>query len=168
MSLANAFARQSRGYIFAEMVAALFAIGALDQLTGFQIRLLPFYSAPVFVAAWFCGKNYGIAAGLLAGFISLTADWVDHDPDLQGWTRSWEIIRHLGSCLAVALVGLALRSKRDITEARIALLEHSQKLEDEIVRTTETEQRRIGQDLHDGICQHLAALACSATRSARI
>src|SRR4051794_36632131 len=130
MGLMNAFGRQSREYIFAEMVAALLAIGMLDQLCGFQIRLLPFYAAPIFVAAWFCGRNYGIAAGLLAGCISLVADWIDKDPDLQGWTQSWEVIRRLGSCLAVAFVGMALRGKRDITEARIALLEHSQKLED--------------------------------------
>src|SRR6185436_14236662 len=47
--------------------------------------------------------------------------------------------------------------------ARIALLERAQRLEREIVNVSESEQRRIGQDLHDGICQHLAALSCAAT-----
>jgi signal transduction histidine kinase len=46
---------------------------------------------------------------------------------------------------------------------RIALLEHSQRLEREIVNISEAEQRRIGQDLHDGLCQYLAGLTCSAT-----
>jgi signal transduction histidine kinase len=45
---------------------------------------------------------------------------------------------------------------------RIALLEHSQRLEREIVSISDAEQRRIGQDLHDGLCQYLAALGCSA------
>lgn len=38
----------------------------------------------------------------------------------------------------------------DITEHR--------KLEREVLRISELEQRRIGQDLHDGICQHLAGI----------
>jgi len=53
--------------------------------------------------------------------------------------------------------------KRDIAAARIALLERSQGLEREIVKISDAEQRRIGQDLHDGLCQYLAAVACSAT-----
>ena len=54
--------------------------------------------------------------------------------------------------------GGALRAKSDIASARIALLEHSQRLEHEIVNISDAEQRRIGQDLHDGLCQNLAAL----------
>ncbi len=42
------------------------------------------------------------------------------------------------------------------------MLEYSQRLEREIIGISEREQERIGQDLHDGICQILAALSCSA------
>jgi len=47
---------------------------------------------------------------------------------------------------------------RDITERR--------RLEREIVETVNSEQRRIGQDLHDGLCQHLAGIsfACEVLR----
>jgi len=55
-----------------------------------------------------------------------------------------------------------LRTKSDSAAARIQLLEHTQQLEREIVNISDAEQRRIGQDLHDGICQHLAALTCAA------
>src|SRR5947209_17924178 len=119
MSLTKAFARQPRRWIFLEMSAALVLIGVLDRVSGYQIRLLPFYAGPIFVVAWFCGKKPSLVAGLLAGVISLGADWLDNDPDLQGWTQGWEILRHLGSCLAISLVGSALRAKRDITTARI-------------------------------------------------
>ena len=162
MRLGKAFASQSRFWIFVEAIIVLLLIGLLDLVSGYQVRLLPFYAGPIFAAAWFCGKKHGIAAGLLGGVISLAADWVEGDPDLQGWSEGWEIVRHLSSCLAIALVGSALRSKRDIAAGRIALLEHSQRLEEEIVRITDSEQKRIGQDLHDGLCQYLAALACSA------
>jgi PAS domain S-box-containing protein len=43
---------------------------------------------------------------------------------------------------------IAIRT--DITERK--------RLEKEILRISEMEQRRIGQDLHDGICQHLAGI----------
>jgi two-component system, NarL family, sensor histidine kinase UhpB len=43
-----------------------------------------------------------------------------------------------------------LGTQLDITERK--------RLEDEILRISETEQRRLGQDLHDGICQHLAGI----------
>jgi signal transduction histidine kinase len=42
-------------------------------------------------------------------------------------------------------------------------MEHSQQLEQQIVNISEEEQRRIGHDLHDGICQRLVALGFSAS-----
>jgi len=163
MRLTKAFAQQPRSWVVGEMVLCLLVIGVLDFATGYQVRLLPLYCAPIFIVAWFGGKRTGVWIGLIAGAISLGADYFSHDPDLQGWVEPWEIARHLGSCLTVALVGAALRNKSDIAAARIALLEHSQRLERQIVNISEMEQRRIGQDLHDGICQHLAALSCAAT-----
>jgi signal transduction histidine kinase len=163
MSFTKAFTRQPRAWVVGEMVLCLVLIGGLDFATGYEIRLLPFYCAPIFVVAWFGGKRLGVWIGLVAGVISLAADWFAHDPDLSGVTQPWEIARHLGSCLMVALVAAALRSKSDSAAARISLLEHSQRLEREIVNISETEQRRIGQDLHDGLCQQLAALSCAAT-----
>jgi signal transduction histidine kinase len=163
MRFSKRFAQQPVAWILAEMTLAVCVIGFLDYITGYQIRLLPFYSAPIFVAAWFCRKRHAIYIAIIAGFISLAADWATHDPDLQGWTEPWEVVRHFGSCLVVVIVGAALRTRSDIAAARIALLEHSQRLERQIVNTVEGEQRRIGQDLHDGLCQYLAALSCSAT-----
>src|ERR1051325_8579525 len=119
MRLTQAFAKQSRALIFVEMFAALIAIGLFDVVSGYQVRLLPFYAGPVFVVAWFCDKKSAIAAGLCAGAISLIADWLDQDPDLQGWVEGWEVFRHLISCFAVALVGIALRAKRAIADSRI-------------------------------------------------
>jgi signal transduction histidine kinase len=162
MSLSKTFSQQSPRWIFVQMLAALVFIGVLDYWSGFEVRLLPFYAGPIFVVAWFCDRKLAMLTALLAGALSLTADWLDADPDLRGYTQIWEVIRHFGSGVMVALVGFALRGKRDIAVGRIALLEHSQRLEREILRMTDAEQRRIGQDLHDGLCQYLAALSCSA------
>ena len=163
MRFTKAFAQQPPGWILAEMALALLVIGFVDFVSDYKLRLLPFYCALIFVASWFCGKRVGLLAGIVAAIVSLSADWLHKDPDLRGWREPWEIARHLGACLVVALVGAALRSKSDTATARIALLERAQRLEREIVNVSEAEQRRIGQDLHDGICQHLAALSCAAT-----
>ncbi|MDB6024737.1 MAG: Multi-sensor signal transduction histidine kinase [Verrucomicrobiales bacterium] len=44
-----------------------------------------------------------------------------------------------------------------VTGAAIDITEHK-RLEKEVLQISEMEQRRIGQDLHDGICQHLAGI----------
>lgn len=67
MSLLKTFAQQPRAWILAEMVASLLAIGVLDFITGYEIRLLPFYGGPIFVVAWFCGKRLGILAAVFSG-----------------------------------------------------------------------------------------------------
>lgn len=48
---------------------------------------------------------------------------------------------------------------RDITERKHADAER-QRLQAELLRISEREQRRIAQDLHDGLGQHLAGMAC--------
>ena len=163
MRLVEAFKRQKRGWILAEMVALVLVIGYVDYITGYQVRILPLYTVPIFTVAWFCNRNAALAVGVLAGAVSLSADWLDGDPDLKGWTRPWEVTRHLATCFVVAAIGTVLRARTDQAAARIALLEHSQRLEREIVNISEDEQRRIGQDLHDGLCQQLAALSCAAS-----
>ena len=163
MNFSKSFARQPRALMIAEIVASLLVIAVLDSITSYQIRLLPFYAVPVFVLAWFCGKTWGIAAGLFSALLWWCANRFTGDPDLHSWIGVWEVSRHVGFFLIVALVGSALRAKSDIAAERIALLEHSQRLEREIVNISEAEQRRIGQDLHDGLCQYLAGLTCSAS-----
>ena len=54
-----------------------------------------------------------------------------------------------------------MRGYRDATQAKMDALERTARLEREIVRTSEREQMRIGQDLHDGVCQNLAAIDCA-------
>lgn len=147
----------------AEVAGSLIVIGVLDLITTYNFRLLPFYAGPIFVVGWFFGKRPGIATALVSAVIWWSANWFNGDPDLHTWVWAWEIARHVGFFLLVAWTAAALRVKSDMAAARIALLEHSRRLEREIINISEEAQRRIGQDLHDGVCQVLAALSCSAT-----
>ena len=163
MSFSKRFAGQPRAWIIAEVAASLIVIAVLDFITGYQIRLLPFYAGPIFIMAWFCGKKWGFAAAFFSGLIWWCANWFTGEPDLNSWIQTWEISRHVGFFLVVAFAGSALRIKSDSAAERIALLEHSHRLEREVVNISDTEQQRIGQDLHDGLCQYLAGLTCAAS-----
>jgi signal transduction histidine kinase len=62
----------------------------------------------------------------------------------------------------VAIGGAALRNQREEVRARMGAMMRAWVLEQEIVKVSEREQMRIGQDLHDGLCQYLAAVDCAA------
>jgi signal transduction histidine kinase len=100
---------------------------------------------------------------VLCGLIWWWADAASGHSYVHNWLEAWETLMRLGFFVFVAWAASAARARSDVARARIALLEHSQHLEQEIVTISENERRRIGQDLHDGLCQYLAALACAAT-----
>src|SRR5262245_38063031 len=164
MNLTENFGRQPRALIVAEMAAVLLVIAVLDSVTDFKIPLASFCSVPIFVLAWFCGINWGITAASSASIVWWYVKWSTDDPILQGSSGAWATSWRFGFFLIVALVGSALGRKSDIAAKRIDLLEHgSRRLEREVVSISESEQRRIGQDLHDGLCQYLAGLTCGAS-----
>jgi signal transduction histidine kinase len=164
MSFTEKFERQPRALIVAEMAATLFVIAAFDFVTDYKIRLGLLYAVPIFVLARFCSKKWGIAAAVSASLIWWYVNWSTGDPILHSSVGgAWETSRHFGFFSIVALVGCVLRTKSDIAADRIALLERSRRLEREIVNISEAQQRRIGQDLHDGLCQYLAGLTCGAS-----
>ncbi len=91
--------------------------------------------------------------------------------------REGQITRLDGSTLEVSVVASTFRDERgqalqivvhDISERKAAearrealareIAEERLRLEHEIVKASEREQRRMGQDLHDDICQRLAAV----------
>jgi signal transduction histidine kinase len=158
----KAFSQQPSSWIFGEMVWLIILIGFFDFFTGYQISFFLFYGAPVLGVAWFCDRKSAVLSALIAGLIWWWADMQAGHPYLNNWIEGWEAGVRLGFFLFVAFIGSALKAHSDAAAGRIALLEHSQRLEREIIGISEREQRRIGQDLHDGICQYLAALGCAA------
>lgn len=58
----------------------------------------------------------------------------------------------LGSLLAILLAAFS-------TVVIVADIAHRERLEREVLEISEREQRRIGQDLHDGVCQHLTGIS---------
>jgi signal transduction histidine kinase len=162
MTFANRFAQQGRGLISTELTILILLIGVVDFNTGYEVSMSIFYGVPIFVCAWFCTKKDAILIALLAGLVWWWADVQAGHPYLNSWQEGWETFIRIAYFIFIAIGGASLREQRDVAAGRIALLERTQRLEREIIGISEREQRRIGQDLHDGICQYLAALGCAA------
>ncbi|MEP6809820.1 MAG: ATP-binding protein [Chthoniobacterales bacterium] len=162
MNLATILRRQPPPLILAEGLTLMVFIGAIDVLTGYQVSLSILYVAPIYIVAWRLDRKLGLLMSLLCGIVWWWANVLGGRPFLNYWQEAWETTACIGFFVFVALEAASLRRARDASAARIALLEHSQRLEREIVEISESERRRIGQDLHDGICQYLAAVGCAA------
>jgi len=147
--------RQPRRWLWVESILLSFLVGFLDFYTGWEISVVLFYSLPILMMVWFADRLSAVFMALLCAIVWWWADEASGHPYTQGWHQIWETIVRLGYFLLFVVGGTAVKS-------RIELLEHSRQLEREIIRISEREQRRIGQDLHDGLCQYYAAVGCAA------
>jgi signal transduction histidine kinase len=156
-------ARQSRAATFGLATALMLLVGLLDYLSGYEVSLFIFYAFPILLTVWLCDGKMALLLALLCGITWWWADYLAGHPYDRGWIAIWEPAVRFAFFLFVAVMGSRVRRQHDAVRSKVALLEHSQKLEREIIQVSERERRRIGQDLHDGICQYLAGIGCAAT-----
>lgn len=139
------------------------AIAWLDWFTGSEVSLFVFYSVPVLLVVWLVGLPAGLVLSVVNSAIWMIVNMhTNHFDTLWGF-YSAGINRII--CFAIMAIGAnAARKKSDADAEHIRVLEEMRQLEREILTVSEYEQQRIGQDLHDGLCQQLAAIGC-ATRA---
>ncbi|MDQ6622952.1 MAG: ATP-binding protein [Verrucomicrobiota bacterium] len=162
MYFATAFQRQRPLVIFVEGLCLVLITGFFDILTGYEVSLSIIYSLPIYITAWSVSKQAGILMGLICGIVWWWASIMGGHPYPNSWLEGWETFVRIAFFVFIAIGAASLKREHDAAATRIALLEHSRRLEREIIEISEREQRRIGRDLHDGLCQYQAALACSA------
>ncbi len=162
MYFATTFQRQRPVLIFVEATLLVLLIGLLDLATGYEVSLAIFYGIPIYLVAWFNDKKSGVLLSLICGIVWWWASVGGGRTYLNNWEEIWETCVHIGFFIFIAIGAASLKREHDAAAARIALLERSRRLEREIIDISEREQRRIGRDLHDGLCQYQAALACAA------
>lgn len=163
--LINDNPRQRRLVAETTLVLVL-GIGVIDFLLGFEISLLVFYCLPVVL-----GTTLGWRFGLLTALASVVT-WVggdimagaDYATRLVAW---WNAAIALGTYLVVVWLFHIVRTLQREVEARVrertaalsAEIRERERLEKEVLETTERERRLIGHDLHDGLGQHLTGTA---------
>lgn len=148
--------RQSSGTILTAAVIAVLVVGYVDYVTGYEVSLFLFYSVPILFVVWFGDRQSSILISILSALVWWWADEKAGHPYITNWVQTYNVMVRLVFFFFVVAGGSALK-------AQIMLLERSQLLEREIIRISEREQQRIGQDLHDGLCQYLAAIGCAAS-----
>lgn len=145
-------------------------VGTVDYLTGYEIFFSVFYLLGVGLAAWYLGRGFGALMSILSVAVWIGGDVAAGARYSNEFIPIWNAMILLSFYCIVVWLLTSLRSLHDELEQRVqqrtlALtqeMSERERLEKEILEISEREQRRIGHDLHDSLCQHLTgtALAC--------
>ena len=141
-------------------------VGYLDYLTGYERSLLLLYLLPVSLAVWFGSFAFGLAVAVVCVVVSVVSDVAAGIPVL----RFWNIATLFGFFVLFAGVlsklGTLIRELDRRVHERTAALEREmaerRRLDQEIAQVADRERRRLGQDLHDRLGQHLTGTALAA------
>jgi signal transduction histidine kinase len=166
-ALLDTLERSSRWSLVVAGFVLLLLIGWIDYLTGFEIMFSAFYLLEVGAAAWFVGRGFGLLMAALSVAVWIGGDFAAGARYSTPLIPIWNALILLVLYSIVVLLLASLRSLQRGLEARVdqrtqALkreMAQRQRLEEEILQISEREQRRIGHDLHDSLCQHLTATA---------
>ena len=135
----------------------------IDYLTGYEVTIYPFYSIPILLMVWFGDMNLAVVISVLSTVSWWWADKAAGHHYTTEWLRLWEAVMRFMYFSLVMFAGWAFKKQRDNIRARLELLERAQQLEQEIITISERERQRIGRDLHDEVCQYLAAIGFTAS-----
>jgi signal transduction histidine kinase len=160
MALEQFLRSQSKAYLLMVMLGCLLVVGFLDYITGYEVSLFIFYAVPIVFAVWFLDRKWTALIVLMSAVVWWWADWKSGHRYSADWLEIWETIVRLSFFIMVALGGIAFKSRRDSLMESVANMRRMRELEREVVAASERERHRIGADLHDGLCQHLAGITC--------
>jgi len=135
--------------------------GLSDWIRASAASLLP--SA---LAAWFGSVRMGLGIAVLSIAVSMLSDIAAGIPALGFWNAgmafaSYALFVGLLSKLRT-LVGELDRRVQERTGALQREMAERQRLDREIAQVADRERRRLGQDLHDRLGQHLTGTALAA------
>ena len=149
--------------IVALLLPLLLASGMawIDRTTTWELSLFVFYAVPILMAVWWAGNRAGYGMAVICGVFWWASNYDTHPYETTlGYV--WATMSRVIFFSVVAYAVTAVRNRQEADSARIEALEERRQLEADLVAVSEHEQQRIGQDLHDGLCQHLAAIGLAA------
>jgi len=136
-------------------------MGWMDDISGWEVSLFIFYAIPIMLTVWWVNVTSGLIIAGISGMIWWYANRDVH-PYETHFGYAWALLNREFYFGVVVFAVNIVRKKQDADAAHIQMLEERQQLEKDIVAVSEYEQQRIGRDLHDGLCQQLAAIGCAA------
>lgn len=161
------FGRYSKPLVMALSLVLVGVIGLVDWVTGFELSFFVFYLIPVALGVWFVGDAFGIVVSLLSVGVWVAGDVSAGAKYSQPFVPVWNALIAVAFLFVVVGILRRLRNLHKELEERVrqrtvALTSEMQertRLEEELLGISEREQRRIGHDLHDSLCQHLTGTA---------
>jgi signal transduction histidine kinase len=143
------------------------AVGFLDYLTGYEIFVFIFYLFAVFLAVWFVGGYFGVLISALSVMAWISSDIAAGQHFSSYFVPVWNATIMFVFYLVVVALLARLRTIHKELEERVRQrtatltkeIQERMRLQKELLETSERVQRRIGYDLHDGLCQHLTGTA---------
>jgi len=162
---ASPFGFTSRARTVAGIVFLVGLVGVIDYASGFHLSFSIFYLLPIVWAGWRISGGFSALVAVLSVLVLNVGDWLAGER--MGWAPIWNALIQLALYLIVVWLLIRWKKLREALEAKvedrtqdlIAEIAARRKLEGELLNISEREQRRIGYDLHDVLCQHLAATA---------
>jgi signal transduction histidine kinase len=159
--------RRSRASLIWVGLAVLALIGLGDYLTGFELLFSVFYLLEVGLVTWFVGRGFGLVMSLLSVLVWIGGDLAAGAHYSRPFVPIWNatillVLYGIVVGLLSSLRGLHKELEIKVgqrTDALTQEMAERARLEKEILEVSERERRRIGHDLHDGLCQHLTATA---------
>lgn len=162
--------RRSKSFIIAACIGFIGVIGATDFITGSEIFFSVFYLLAVGAGTWFVGRAFGFLLAMLSAAAWISGDVAAGARYSSSFIPIWNSAILVAFYLIVVWLIAKLRELNAVLEKRVRErtadltreMTERERLEKELLDVSEREQRRIGRDLHDSLCQHFTgtALAC--------
>ena len=157
---------RSRFALTAACLIITACLGYVDYITGYEQTFLLFYLVPIGLGTWFGSFWLGLSISVLSIAAWILSDIAAGVPTVGLWNigmalGSYAVFTALLSKLRTLLKELDQRV-RDRTAALKREMGERERLDQEIAGVADRERRRLGQNLHDSLGQHLTGTALAA------
>src|SRR5437899_2055086 len=167
MNLVQNLERRARPFVMMAGLGFLLVVGMVDYLTGYEMSFSVFYLLAVALATWFVGRGFGLLMSVLSVAVWTVGDLAAGAHFSNRFVAVWNALILLTFYFIAVTLVATLRALNKELEQRVQERTHAlvqemaerERLEKEILEVSEREQRRIGRDLHDSLCQHLTGTA---------
>jgi len=145
----------------------VFLIGFIDYISGWEISWSVIYVIPITIAAWYIGTGFAYALSALSVILWLAGDFATGLQVSSLLIPVWNSAIRLIFYYLIIRMLVYIRSLTAVLEDRVLQrtadlrkeITGRERLERELLEVSERERRRLGYDLHDGLCQHLTGTA---------
>jgi signal transduction histidine kinase len=145
-------------------------VGLLDYVSGFSLSFSVFYLLPIILAGWRVGRDFACLIAVLSVFSLNASDFLAGQRIQAGPLLVWNALIQVSFYLIVIWLLMRWKGLHETLETTVeertrdlrAEIAAREEVESKILTISEREQQRIGCDLHDVLCQQLAATALAA------